>query len=432
MPGAPPRGARTPLPARAVRLVHLSDLHLGYRQYQRLTPTGINQREADVATSFRRVVDKVIELHPELVVIGGDVFHTVRPSNPAILHAFQQFARLRAALPDTLVVMIAGNHDTPRSTETGCILQLFASLGMDVVTDAPQRLEFPDRDLSILCVPDVFGSRPKLVPEGSARHQVLLLHGEVEGMLDAGVVPADRAALEISKEELGASRWSYVALGHYHVYREIAPNAFYAGSIDYTSANAWGEIREQRAAGIPGKGIIERDLDTGRQWFHPIAPSRELVDLPPIVARDMTAAEVDAAIRAAVEGCPGGIADKVVRLVVRQIPRHITRELDHKAIRDFKRRALHFLLDTHRPDPVRAGSTGSGAPGRRPSLADVVREKLQTRAVDPQVDRAALVSLGLHYLALAESEHAGTGVVAGAAAPDPGGAGEGDAEGGAA
>src|SRR3954462_13752971 len=108
-----------------MRLVHLADIHLGFRQYQRQTPAGINQREADVAASMRRVIDKVIELKPDLVLIAGDVFHTVRPTNPAILHAFIQFSRLTASLPGTRVVMVAGNHDTPRSAETGSILKLF-------------------------------------------------------------------------------------------------------------------------------------------------------------------------------------------------------------------------------------------------------------------------------------------------------------------
>ena len=108
-----------------MRLVHLSDLHLGFRQYQRLTPTGVNQREADVSRSFRRAVERTIELAPDLVVIGGDVFHTVRPSNPAILDAFRQFTRLRQALPGSDVVMVAGNHDAPKTSETGCILRLF-------------------------------------------------------------------------------------------------------------------------------------------------------------------------------------------------------------------------------------------------------------------------------------------------------------------
>src|SRR5258708_39977973 len=99
-----------------MRLVPPSDIQPGVRQCQRQTPTGINQREADVAASLRRVIDRVIELKPELVLIAGDVFHAVRPSNPAILYAFREFSRLMQMLPDATVVMIAGNHDTPRST----------------------------------------------------------------------------------------------------------------------------------------------------------------------------------------------------------------------------------------------------------------------------------------------------------------------------
>src|SRR3954468_24619102 len=105
-----------------MRLVHLSDLHLGYRQYQRLTPTGINQREADIAKTFSTAIDRIIALAPEVVVVAGDIFHSVRPTNLAILHAFRQFGRLVQSLPGTAVVMVAGNHDTPRSTETGGIL----------------------------------------------------------------------------------------------------------------------------------------------------------------------------------------------------------------------------------------------------------------------------------------------------------------------
>ena len=66
-----------------MRLVHLSDLHLGYRQYQRLTPGGVNQREADVAATFRTAIDRVIALEPDVIVFAGDIFHAVRPPNAA-------------------------------------------------------------------------------------------------------------------------------------------------------------------------------------------------------------------------------------------------------------------------------------------------------------------------------------------------------------
>jgi exonuclease SbcD len=384
-----------------MRLVHLSDLHLGFRQYQRLTPGGINQREADIAHSFQTAVDRIIGLRPDVVVVGGDIFHNVRPTNPAIVHAFLQFSRLRGALPETPVVIVAGNHDTPRAAETGSILRLFRELGIHVAYAEPERFYLADRDLAVLAVPDVLGKRPAFTPDSNARYNVLLLHGEVQGMLPAHVAGADRAALEIPLSALGIAAWDYVALGHYHVYRRIEPNAYYSGSIDYTSANTWGELYEERISGIPGKGIIEQDLESGAHKFHPLPPSRPLVDLPPISARGLTVGEVDERIRAAVDGCDGGIDDKIVRLVVRELPRHIARDLDHKALRDLKRRALHFHLDTRRPEVVRLA--GQGAPGRRPSLADVVREKLMSRVLENDIDRKELVALGLRYLAEAES-----------------------------
>src|SRR5437870_12943405 len=108
-----------------VKLAHLADLHLGFRQYDRQTPRGGNQREADVAEAFRRAVDDLLVQRPELVLLAGDAFHSVRPTNPAILFLFQQLHRPPAGLPESPVVLIAGNHDTPRSAETGTLLTLY-------------------------------------------------------------------------------------------------------------------------------------------------------------------------------------------------------------------------------------------------------------------------------------------------------------------
>ena len=377
-----------------MRLVHLSDIHLGFRQYQRQTPTGINQREADVAISLRHVLDKVIELKPDLVLIAGDVFHAVRPSNPAILHAFQEFLRLTQMLPDSSIVMIAGNHDTPRSAETGCILRLFAQLGITVVEKEAKRITFHERDLSILAVPDM-GIAPSFEPDPAAKYNILLLHGEIEGVLPRSGRELDRRPMGITRQELHAERWDYVALGHYHVYREVEPNAFYSGSIDFTSTNSWGEKAEEDAAKNGGKGIIERDLVTGAHTFHPIRPLRQWIDLPSLSGAGLSPASLDEAIRGAVENVEGGIDNKIVRLVVRDVPRHILRELDYKAIREYKKKALEFYLDTRRPEIVRQGQA---APGRRASLADTVRDKLRSRVLTEDIDREALVELGLHYL----------------------------------
>lgn len=398
-----------------MRLVHLSDLHLGFRQYQRFTSMGINQRESDVALAFRKAIDKTIELQPDIVLFAGDVFHNVRPTNPAIIHAFKQLSRLVQMLPDAIVVMVAGNHDTPRTTETGCLLKLFKPLGIAVVDGTPELLPFHDRDLSILAVPDMGGAgHPVLRPQGKARYNVLLLHGEIEGILPPQLGMATRSSMEISREELGAQNWDYVALGHYHVWREIAPNAFYSGSLEYASTNIWGEIAEEarldgktwreaappERLGRPGKGFIEWDLASGQQTFHSIE-TRSVIDLPDLDARGLTAGEVDQAIKDRVDGSPEPIDEAIVRLVARNVARHVARELDHKALREYKRRALHFHLDPRRPEVIRVH--GSAAPGRRASLAELVRDGLRSRPIDSEIDREELVAAGLDYLRQAEA-----------------------------
>ena len=375
-----------------MKLVHLSDLHLGFRQYQRQTDRGLNQREADVASAFRKAMDKVIEIKPDVIVIAGDVFHAVRPTNPAILHAFHQFARLVEELPDAHVVMIAGNHDTPRTTETGWILRLFSSLGITVVEEEPKHVRFDD--LSILAVPSF--TRPEIRADDAARYKVLLVHNLLNEVAQR-IGPHAVSPGNMTLPEMHPDQWDYVALGHYHVYDRLAPNVSYSGAIEYTSSNIWGEIDEERRRGVGGKGFIERDLATGAQKFHQLPLARRVVDIRQIEAAGMTASEISEAICASVDACEGGIDDRIVRLIVRDVPRHVLRDLDHRKIREFKRRALNFLLDARRPEPVRILNAG-GAPGRRASLAETVQTMLETRDVTPGIDRKALVQLGLHYL----------------------------------
>ncbi|MDX2058805.1 MAG: DNA repair exonuclease, partial [Gemmatimonadales bacterium] len=224
-------------------LAHLADIHLGYRQYYRQTAAGINQREADVARAFARAIDGVVAKRPDVVVVAGDLFHSVRPTNQAIVHCFHQFQRLKEGLPRARVVVIAGNHDTPRATETGTILRLFAELGIEVVTDQAERLVFPELDLAVLAAPHpaiVAAERHRLEPQGAERYQVLVVHGEVDGLFPLDRWWAEPGGALLDPTELAQGGWSYVALGHYHVMREVKPRIWYAGALDYVTPNPWG------------------------------------------------------------------------------------------------------------------------------------------------------------------------------------------------
>ncbi|MGA2383119.1 MAG: exonuclease SbcCD subunit D [Gemmatimonadales bacterium] len=380
-----------------MRIAHLADMHLGFRQFQRLDASGVNQREADVAAAFRRAVDAVIAQRPDAVVFAGDLFHSVRPTNRAIIEAFTGLRRLREALPAAPVVLIAGNHDTPRSVEAGSILKLMGTLGVDVVDDAPRRLDYPALDLSVLAVPHA-----SLLGERSAewrrddrfRHNVLVLHPEVPGLFPEGVTDYGGARVELA--ELTSGGFDYVALGHYHIVHEVAPRVWYSGSLEYTSHNIWGEWREERRHGLT-KGFLVADLGAGRVERVSLPPARRIADLEWLDAAGMTAAELDAAIHGRLVAVPSGMDAAVVRLVVTNVPSALAHALNHEALRPWRAAALHLHLDLRRPAPPER-LVGVGGPTSSHPLADVVSDYLGRRPLDADLDRARLVALGREYL----------------------------------
>ena len=390
-----------------MKLAHLADLHLGFRQYDRQTPRGGNQREADVAEAFRRAVDDLLEQRPDLIVLAGDVFHSVRPTNAAILFCFRELQRLRTGLPDAPVVVIAGNHDTPRSSETGTILRLYEALGVEVAVERARRIVFPRLECAVLAVPHqalAADERPALRPDRGARYNVLVTHGQLPGLGDERATMEYGGAL-LTREALAPAQWDYVALGHYHVAHQVDENAWYAGSLEYVAPNPWGQLRDEADAGRAGKGYLLVELPGARVTFRPIAPVRRHLELPPIEGKGLAAGEIDARIAAQVAACRPPIDDQIVRQVVFDVSRATARELDHAAIRAYKARALHFQLDLRRPEAERAAGLGSG--GRRQTLLETVREFLERRPLDADVDRAEFVRLGAEYVEAAGREETG-------------------------
>lgn len=380
-----------------MRLAHLADLHLGFRQFHRLTPRGLNQREADVAMAFSRAVDGVVAAQPDAVVIAGDLFHSVRPTNSAILHAVREFGRLRRALPDAPIVAIGGNHDTPRSSDTVSLFGLLQDIGLHVALEEPRRFEFPALRLSVLAIPHaalVQAPRPAMEPSGNFTHQVLVLHGETPGLFGADRTMAEAGGALLTEADFGAGPWSHVALGHYHVQHQVRERVWYAGALEYVSPNPWGELREERQHRLGGKGWLLIDLDAGTLERHLIEAPRRVLDLPWLDATGLSSSELDRLLADAVSGVTGGIEGAVVRQVIRNVPRPVARELDHGRIREWKASALQFQLDLRRPE-VTGKRVGSGAPGHRLTLPEVVEQYLRERPLPASIDRDDFVQTGL-------------------------------------
>jgi DNA repair protein SbcD/Mre11 len=403
-------------------IAHLADLHLGYRAYHRIAPGGLNQRERDVADALGRAVDQVVAAGPDLVVVAGDVFHTVRPSNAAIMEAFRQFMRLRRGLPRTPVVIIAGNHDAPRSTDSGSILRLLAEIpDVHVVDDAARAVRLEAADASVLCLPHPALARREagaLEPDPDAAVNVLMLHGTVSGTgVDEQLLRlVEYGGAHIEREALREESWDYIALGHYHNATRIAFNMWYAGATERTAPNLWAEAETR-------KGWVLYDTDRREGEFREIR-TREVVELPRFSARVRGAAgagngagaesgdqwlapeAIDGRIRDAVATLPDGVAGKVVRQVITDVPRELFRNLDHRQIRALKAEAVHFQLEARRPE---IGRPDAASATRRRTLEEELAVFLAGwEATAPGIDRDRLIALGEEYLAAAGADAATT------------------------
>jgi exonuclease SbcD len=375
-----------------MRIAHLSDVHLGYRAYSRTNEHGMNQREYDVLQAFRRTLRAVRDAEPDLVLITGDLFHAVRPPNSSLLAAYGYLSDFQKSRRNAPLVIIAGNHETPRVAGSGCILALLKHLdGVQVVYDQIDGLEIPALNATLLCipargVPDI--ERRILQPNPNTRYNLLLLHGLLEGVTQLTLErPIDR-------QKIVRDEWDYIALGDWHIYQQVAPNAIYAGATEFTSTNIWEE------AGEP-KGWVLYDADTRTHEFHKIR-TRQVYDLLPIDAADMTAVELNQAIESRADALGDALNGAIVRQRVWNLHPDLRRQIDGELLRELKARALHYLLDPRAPRP----STGGRAYGQtseadgenRLTLADEWRLFAAAYDLPADIDRAAFIELGARYL----------------------------------
>jgi len=166
---------------------------------------------------------------------------------------------------------------------------------MIVVTDEPQAVHLPEVDTTVLCLPHNALARehlPELEPDRAAAHSVLMMHGTVGGSAAEGKLRwvSEFGGVRLDDTAIGPERWDYVALGHYHLLTELAPNMWYAGGTERTSTNIWMEAEGP-------KGFLTYDTDARRADFHAL-DTRPVVDLPRLAARGLSVAEIDAALQA--------------------------------------------------------------------------------------------------------------------------------------
>jgi exonuclease SbcD len=380
--------SKTPL-----RVCHLADVHLGYRRYNRLSKSGINQRELDVNLAFQEAITRIISLRPDVTIIAGDLFHSVRPSNSIVTFCFRQLRRLArdTAAP---VVLIAGNHETPKRADTGSVLQLFSEIENVYVAESGYEVfTFKEKGLAVSCLPhtallelDTISLRA----DDRFAHNILVVHGQVNERW-----VSDFGGAEVELKALAPHEWDYIALGHVHIHRPVALNAAYSGALEHTSNNIWSEASV-------GKGFLEVQLPGGKRTFHPLTSPREIAVLDPLEVEGLEPQDVMTLIADRLDSIGGGMDGKIVRLEVRGMTRETYRHLDHKELRAFRARALNLSLDitfaSTASHPRSVGQAGRGL------LKDQLREFSKTFEV-PGASQEEIGALLESYVARVEAKY---------------------------
>lgn len=251
---------------RPLTIAHTSDVHLTD-----------GEEGFGVRAAFTRVVDAVVERRADLFLIAGDLFDHNRIQGEVIDFVYRELARV-----DCPTVIISGNHD---NSEEGAVLGRmdFARAGAHVtlIDEAEGRvLAFPDLHATVWgrCMEDHHPSHRPMA--GSPSRTRDLWHiGMAHGFYSEDA-KADRSSL-ISADDIAASGFDYLALGHVHVHRPLhhgTTRACYPGApFPYGNVGAGSMAFATLRPGKPVQ-VTEHVIGTRseiEQWARQSAPRRQ-------------------------------------------------------------------------------------------------------------------------------------------------------------
>ena len=269
-----------------MKLIHLSDLHLG----KRVSEFSMLEDQRYILEEILRIIDGE---RPDAVLIAGDIYDKPVPPAEAV-GLFDDFL-VRLARRETQVVIISGNHDSPERIAFGARLMDRSGIHLSPVYDGhvePVALEDEHGTVNIYMLPFLKPAHVRrFFPEEEIDSYTDALRTAVRAM---EIDPAARNVLVTHQFVTGAARcdsedisvggtdnvdvtafdgFDYVALGHIHNPQQVVRETVrYCGTpLKYSFSEA-GHEKSVTVAELGEKGDIS--IRTA-----PLIPLRDMKEL---------------------------------------------------------------------------------------------------------------------------------------------------------
>ena len=268
-----------------MKLIHLSDLHLG----KRVNEFSMLEDQKDILNKIIAVIE---EEQPDAVLIAGDVYDKSVPSAEAV-ELFDEFL-VQLANTKTQVFIISGNHDS--AERLAFANRLIDASGIHLapvyrgeVTPFSFKDEYGTVDLYMLpfvkpanvrrffqeeeirSYEDALKAAIRAMQVNEKNRSILITHQFVTDALvsdseDLSVGGTDQVSAEVFEA------FDYVALGHLHRPQNVKENIRYCGTPLKYSFSEVNDIKSVTVAELKEKGRLS-------MWEIPLAPLHEMKEI---------------------------------------------------------------------------------------------------------------------------------------------------------
>lgn len=225
-----------------MKILHTADWHLGQEFYQ-------FDRRAEHEHFFECLRKIVVDERPDALVVSGDVYNTATPSNATMKQFTDNMVRLHDTLPEMVIVVMAGNHDSCSRLESTSEVWRLANVHVvgGVQRDAETELFLTEKHIIevpgkgyILAVPFIQSNNlpifSQLQDEAARRNTaglpvVMTAHLTIVGSDLTGHDVRLIGGIESEPIEAFGADYDYLALGHIHCPQTLkGSRARYSGS----------------------------------------------------------------------------------------------------------------------------------------------------------------------------------------------------------